>query len=150
MSWFSGFSSGFKKYTSHYEDENKFISNILNICSSKEIKLTLPPHNETEIIARHRHKFSDDLVAMKSQGLEANTAMLTRLANEPQTRRVLFEKVGSGQTAFHYEKWRVIKEEVAEELALRATDNGSINTHALNSVLSTIQMLISQRQSITT
>ena len=31
MSQFSRFSSGFKKYTSHYEDEKKFISDILNI-----------------------------------------------------------------------------------------------------------------------
>ena len=58
MSQFSRLSSRFKKYTSHYEDENKFISDILNICSSKEIKLILPSHNETEIIARHRDKFS--------------------------------------------------------------------------------------------
>jgi predicted ATP-grasp superfamily ATP-dependent carboligase len=64
MSQFSRLSCGFKKYTSHYEDENKFISDILNICSSKEIKLILPSHNETEIIARHRHKFSEDLVVM--------------------------------------------------------------------------------------
>jgi len=87
--------------------------------------------------------------AMKSQGLEANTAMLTRLANELHTKRVLFEKVGSGQIAFHYDKWRVIEEEVAEELALRATDNGSINTFALHSVLSAIQAQITQRQSLT-
>tara|TARA_B110001452_G_scaffold169583_1_gene141832 strand:+ start:546 stop:800 length:255 start_codon:yes stop_codon:yes gene_type:complete len=72
---------------------------------------------------------------MKSQGLEANTAMLTHLANELNTRRVLFEKVRSGQIAFHYDKWRVIEEEVAKELSLRATENGSINTHALKSVL---------------
>lgn len=64
MSQFSRFSSGFTKYTSHYKDEKKFISDILNICSSNEIKLILPSHNETEIIARHRHKFSDDLVAL--------------------------------------------------------------------------------------
>ncbi len=64
MSQFSRFSSGFKKYTSHYEDENKFISDILDICSSKKIKLILPSHNETEIIARHRDKFSNELVAM--------------------------------------------------------------------------------------
>ena len=64
MCQFSKFSSGFSKYTSHYEDENKFISDILEICTSKKIKLILPSHNETEIIARHRHKFSDDLVAM--------------------------------------------------------------------------------------
>ena len=64
MSQFSRYSSGFKKYTSHYEDENKFISDILDICLSKEIKFILPSHNETEIIARHRHKFSDNLVSM--------------------------------------------------------------------------------------
>jgi len=64
MSQFSRFSSGFKKYTSHYENENKFISDILEICSSQKIKLILPSHNETEIIARHRYKFSDDLVAI--------------------------------------------------------------------------------------
>ena len=86
---------------------------------------------------------------MKSQGLEANTAMLTRLINELHTKRVLFEKVGSGQIAFHYDKWRVIEEEVAEELALRATDNGSINIFALHSVLSAIQVQITQRQSLT-
>mgnify|MGYP001260354331 CR=1 FL=1 len=64
MSQFSKFSSGYKKYTSHYEDENKFISDILDICSTEEIKLILPSHNETEIIARHRHKFPDTLVSM--------------------------------------------------------------------------------------
>ena len=62
------------------------------------------------------------------------TAILTRLVNELNTRRVLFEKVGSGQIAFQYDKWRVIEEEVAKELASRATDNGSINTHSLKSV----------------
>jgi hypothetical protein len=33
MSQFSRFSSGFKKYTSHYKDENKFILDILEICA---------------------------------------------------------------------------------------------------------------------
>ena len=42
MSQFSKFSSGFNKYKSHYEDENKFIADILDICSSKEVKLILP------------------------------------------------------------------------------------------------------------
>ncbi len=64
MSQFSRLSSGYKKYTSHYEDEDKFISDILDICSSQEIKLILPSHNETEIIARHRDKFPDHLVSM--------------------------------------------------------------------------------------
>lgn len=64
MCQFSRYSSGFKKYISHYEDESRFISDILSICSSKKIKLILPSHNETEIIARHRHKFPASLVAM--------------------------------------------------------------------------------------
>ena len=108
-------------------------------------------------VVRSSEDFSTDYLgksksyyrAMKSQGLEANTAMLTRLINELHTKRVLFEKVGSGQIAFHYDKWRVIEEEVAEELALRATDSGSINTFALHSVLSAIQAQITQRQSLT-
>ena len=63
MGQFSRLSS-IQKYT-YYEDENKFISDILNICSSKEIKVIIPSHNETEIIARHSgHKFSDSLVSM--------------------------------------------------------------------------------------
>ena len=87
---------------------------------------------------------------MKAQGLEANTGMLTHLANELNSRRTLFEKVGEGNIDFYYEKWRKIEDDIANELALRATANGSINTHALNSVLSAIQTLITQRQPLTT
>ena len=99
----------------------------------------------TEFLGRSKSYFR----AMKSQSLEANTAMLTNLANELNSRRTLFEKVGKGNIDFYYDKWRVIEEEVAEELALRATDNGSINTFALHSVLSAIQAQITQRQSLT-
>ena len=88
--------------------------------------------------------------AMKAKGLEANTVMLTHLANELNSRRTLFEKVGKGNIDFYYEKWRKIEDDIANELALRATANGSINTHALQSVLSAIQTLITQRQPLTT
>lgn len=54
----------FKKYTSHYEDEDKFIKDILDICSKKKIRYILPSHNETEIIARHRSKFDSSLVSL--------------------------------------------------------------------------------------
>jgi predicted ATP-grasp superfamily ATP-dependent carboligase len=64
MCQFSRLSSGFEKYTSHYEDEASFVSDILKICSDKNIKLIFPSHNETEIIARHRGKFDDGLVAL--------------------------------------------------------------------------------------
>lgn len=77
---------------------------------------------------------------------EANTCMLTHLANELNSRRTLFEKVGKGNIDFYYEKWRKIKDDIANELALRATANSSINTYSLQSVLSAIQTLITQRQ----
>jgi predicted ATP-grasp superfamily ATP-dependent carboligase len=64
MCQFSNLSSGFSKYSSHYNDENKFISDILKICLEQDIKLIFPSHNETEIIARHRDKFKSNLVAL--------------------------------------------------------------------------------------
>ena len=45
MCQFSRLSSGFEKYTSHYQDEDKFISDILKICSDHKIKLIFPSHN---------------------------------------------------------------------------------------------------------
>ena len=55
---------------------------------------------------------------------------------ELYSRRTLFEKVGKGDIDFYYEKWRKIEDDIANELALRATAYGSINIHALRSVLS--------------
>lgn len=88
--------------------------------------------------------------AMKAQGLEANTKMLTHLANELHGKRTLFEKIGSSDSIdFYYERWRKIEAEVANELALRATDNGAINTFVLHGILSAIQVQITQRQTLT-
>jgi predicted ATP-grasp superfamily ATP-dependent carboligase len=64
MSQFSRFSSGFEKYTSHFVDEEQFISDLSKICSARDIKMILPSHNETEVIARHRDRFKPSLVAM--------------------------------------------------------------------------------------
>lgn len=95
-------------------------------------------------------KSKSDFRAMTAQGLEANTKMLTHLANELHSRRTLFEKVGNcNNIDFYYQKWRDIEAEVAKELALRATDNGSINNNALQNALSVIQQLIADRRSIT-
>ena len=85
---------------------------------------------------------------MKAQGLNANNAMLTRLANELNTRRMLFESVGGGDIKFYYDKWRAIEADVATELSLRATDRGSINNHAINYVLSVIRQLIAERRTL--
>jgi len=59
MCQWSKFKAGFDKYTSHYEDEEKFINDILRICKKREIDYIFPSHNETEVISRHRHRFSD-------------------------------------------------------------------------------------------
>ena len=64
MCQFSRLSDGFERYTSHYFNEDKFISDLIGICKRKDIKLIFPSHNETEIIARHRHNFSPSLVAL--------------------------------------------------------------------------------------
>lgn len=64
MCQFSKLSVGFERYTSHYLDEDKFISDLISICSKKNVNLIFPSHNETEIIARHRDKFSPGLVAL--------------------------------------------------------------------------------------
>ena len=75
--------------------------------------------------------------------------MLAKLANELHSRRTLFERIGSGKAGFYYDKWRKVEEDVAEELALRATDRGAINNHALHSVLSVIQQLVAERRTMT-
>ena len=108
-------------------------------------------------VVRSSEDFSTDYLGksksyyrtMESQGLEANTAMLTRLANELHTRRVLFKKSRERTDCISLRQMASIEEEVTEELVLRATDNGSINTFALHSVLSAIQVQITQRQSLT-
>ena len=85
--------------------------------------------------------------AMKAQGLDANNAMLTRLANELNTRRTLFESVGSGNIDFYYDKWRAIEADVATELALRATDRGSINNNVLRHMLIVLKKFASKDNS---
>ena len=64
MSQWSKYRGSFASYTSHYYDEEKFINEVLDICNEKKIKYIFPSHNETEILARHRHEFDDDLVAL--------------------------------------------------------------------------------------
>tara|TARA_B100001057_G_C22826424_1_gene941616 strand:+ start:952 stop:2151 length:1200 start_codon:yes stop_codon:yes gene_type:complete len=64
MSQFSRYKKGFVKYKSHYEDEEKFINNIIKICDEEHIDLIFPSHNETEVIARNKDKFNKGLVAL--------------------------------------------------------------------------------------
>ena len=56
-------------------------------------------------------------------------------------KRKLFESVGTGDMSWYYEDWQKIEENIAEELALRATDRGCINSHALKSVLKALNTM---------
>ena len=61
MSQFSKYSKSFDKYVSHYEDEEIFVQNILDICDKRGVSLIFPSHNETEILARHKDRFPKNL-----------------------------------------------------------------------------------------
>lgn len=47
----------FIKYPSHYKDEDAFVDKISEICAKNNVRLIMPSHNETEILARHRDRF---------------------------------------------------------------------------------------------
>jgi predicted ATP-grasp superfamily ATP-dependent carboligase len=52
------------RYTSHYLDERQFIDSIKCICEQEAVGLILASHNETEILAKHRNEFPDELCAL--------------------------------------------------------------------------------------
>lgn len=95
----------------------------------------------TEYLGKSKSYFR----AMKAQGLEANTKMLTHLANELNKRRELFEKVSGAEISFYYDRWRAIEKDIAEELVLRATDRGCINTSILLQLQTSLEEVLSQR-----
>ncbi len=55
MSQWSRLKAGSSIYTSHYIDEQAFVSDIGVLASSLGVRYILPSHNETEVLARHRH-----------------------------------------------------------------------------------------------
>ena len=59
----SRFSKGSYLYTSHYESEERFISDLVELVEEHQITILFPSHNETEIIARNRHRFDSMAVA---------------------------------------------------------------------------------------
>lgn len=61
MSQFSKFKSNFSLYTSHYQNEERFIQEIARICHLRNIDIIIPSHNETEILAKHRKLIGEDL-----------------------------------------------------------------------------------------
>ena len=114
-------------------------------CTYEQMKSNNIVSNSEQFSTDYLGKSKSYFRAMKAKGLEANTVLLARLANELHARRTLFEKTSAGNLDFHYDKWRKIEGDVANELALRATDRGSINNYALERVLSAVQTLLKER-----
>lgn len=54
----------FDRYVSHYEDEERFVEDMVDICRRRGIGIIFPSHNETEILARYRHRFSEKQAAL--------------------------------------------------------------------------------------
>lgn len=70
MSQFSKYKSGLDTYTSHYEDETRFVEDIIDICNKRDIHYIFPSHNETEILARHKKEIGENLcVLMPDSGV---------------------------------------------------------------------------------
>ena len=114
-------------------------------CTYEQMKSNNIVSNSEQFSTDYLGKSKSYFRAMKAKGLEANTALIARLANELHARRTLFEKTSAGNLDFYYDKWRKIEGDVANELALRATDRGSINNYALERVLSAVQTLLKER-----
>jgi len=114
-------------------------------CTYEQMKSNNIVSNSEQFSTDYLGKSKSYFRAMKAKGLEANTALLAKLANELHARRTLFEKTCAGNLDFYYGKWRKIEGGVANELALRATDRGSINNYALERVLSAVQTLLKER-----
>jgi predicted ATP-grasp superfamily ATP-dependent carboligase len=64
MCQLSRLKDGFERYTSHYENEVKFVDDIIRICKARDVQMILTSHNETEILARHRDRLPENLAAL--------------------------------------------------------------------------------------
>ncbi|MDB4110577.1 ATP-grasp domain-containing protein [Amylibacter sp.] len=93
----SRFSKGHFLYTSHYVSEDKFISDLVRLVEEYQITILFPSHNETEIIARHRHKFNS--LAVSAIPAESHC----RIFNNKSQAYDLAEKLGIPvPTRIHY------------------------------------------------
>lgn len=88
MCQFSKFSRGNFLYTSHYDSEVEFISDLIKLVEDHQITILFPSHNETEIIARHCDKF--DSLAVSVIPAEAHC----RIFNNKSHAYDLVEKLG--------------------------------------------------------
>lgn len=78
MCQWSRLKDGFEIYPSYYANEDKFISSIVKICETKTIRLIMPSHNETEILARHRSRLPAAATALLPD--EAHCALFNNKA----------------------------------------------------------------------
>lgn len=54
----------FVRYPSHYDDEAGFVETIARLCEQHDIRLLMPSHNETEILARNRQCLPESACAL--------------------------------------------------------------------------------------
>ena len=80
--------AGFKKYVSPYVDETAFVDGIAAMCRELDIGLIFPSHNETEILARHRHRLPAGVDALLPD------AAICSLFNDKSRAYSLAESVG--------------------------------------------------------
>ncbi len=64
MCQFSRLKDSLDIYTSHYENEKKFIDDMNEICDARNIKKIFPSHNETEIIGKYKDRFTKEQVSL--------------------------------------------------------------------------------------
>lgn len=76
------------KYSSPFKDPDSFIRDVRTIVETNGIKVLIPSHDETEVIAENREKFSKDLI------IPIPSISLLRLANNKSESLAAAEKAG--------------------------------------------------------
>lgn len=100
MCQFSKFSLGFKKYTSHYQNETDFVTDVIRICDENQINLIFPSHNETDVLANNKSIIGNERGRMLPDSKHCfifnNKALSYDLAESlgiPTPRRFLYKEV---------------------------------------------------------
>ncbi|MCF6158696.1 MAG: ATP-grasp domain-containing protein [wastewater metagenome] len=64
MCQWSRLKKDFVRYPSHYDGEDEFVETIARLCDKYAIRLLMPSHNETEILARNRRRLPEKACAI--------------------------------------------------------------------------------------
>ena len=64
MCQFSRLPAAKYQYTSHYQNEDEFISQLQQLVKEEKVSLIFPSHNETEVIAKNRDRFEQHITSI--------------------------------------------------------------------------------------